>query len=115
MFRGLQACLQVYYNTAISVFQGNLQIFLYFYVLHKFEVILLDVLITSNRIKSLCKSNGITVKTLLESTNINRNFIYDLEKSGRIPSADKFERIADCLSCSVDYLLGRTDNPEVNR
>jgi len=112
---GLQACLQVYYNTVISVFQGILQIFLYFYILHKFEVILLDVLITSNRIKSLCKSNGITVKTLLESTNINRNFIYDLEKSGRIPSADKFERIADCLGCSVDYLLGRTDVPEVNR
>lgn len=75
----------------------------------------MDVLTTSIRIKSLCKSKGVTVKTLLESTDINRNFIYDLEKSGRIPSADKFERIADYLDCSVDYLLGRTDNPEINR
>ena len=24
-------------------------------------------------------------------------------------------RIADYLDCSVDYLLGRTDNPAVNR
>ena len=24
-------------------------------------------------------------------------------------------RIADVLDCSVDYLLGRTDKPEVNR
>lgn len=23
--------------------------------------------------------------------------------------------IADCLDCSVDYLLGRTDNPALNR
>ncbi len=26
-----------------------------------------------------------------------------------------FARIADYLDCFVDYLLGRTDNPEVNR
>ena len=28
---------------------------------------------------------------------------------------EKLERIADYLDCSVDYLLGRTDNPAVNR
>lgn len=26
-----------------------------------------------------------------------------------------FAKIADYLDCSVDYLLGRTDNPEVNK
>ena len=26
-----------------------------------------------------------------------------------------FAKIADSLDCSVDYLLGRTDNPEINR
>ena len=26
----------------------------------------------------------------------------------------KFAKIADALDCSVDYLLGRTDNPEIN-
>ena len=75
----------------------------------------MDVLTTSFRIKSLCKLKKCTIKSLLEHTGINRNFIYDLEKGGQIPSADKFERIADYLDCSVDYLLGRTDNPEVNR
>lgn len=75
----------------------------------------MDVLSTSQRIKTLCKEKKVTIKALLEATNINRNFIYDLEKGGQIPSADKFERIADYLGCSVDYLLGRTDNPEVNR
>ena len=26
-----------------------------------------------------------------------------------------FAKIADYLDCSVDYLLGRTDNPEINK
>ena len=41
--------------------------------------------------------------------------MYDLEKKAQAPSADKLESIADYLGCSVDYLLGRTDNPEVNK
>ena len=75
----------------------------------------MDVLMTASRIKALCKEKKIPVKSLLEHTSTNRNFIYDLEKSGQIPAADKLERIANELNCSVDYLLGRTDNPEVNR
>ena len=63
----------------------------------------------------LIAGQKISVKNLLEQTQINRNFIYDLEKGGQIPSAEKLERIADYLDCSVDYLLGRTDNPAVNR
>ena len=43
-----------------------------------------------------------------------RNFIYDLKKGGQLPSADKLERIADYLDCSMGYLLGRTDNPAMN-
>ena len=31
------------------------------------------------------------------------------------PSYDKLIEIADILNVSTDYLLGRTDNPEINR
>ena len=65
----------------------------------------------SNRIKILCKQKKMPIKILLEHTNINRNFIYDLERKEIAPAADKLEHIADYLDCSVDYLLGRTDNP----
>ena len=75
----------------------------------------MNVSITSARIKARCKEQGLSMKSLLEQANINRNFIYDLEKSGQIPAADKLERIPDYLDCSVDYLLGRTDNPHINR
>ena len=30
-------------------------------------------------------------------------------------SSENLVRIADYLGCSVDYLLGRTENPEINR
>ena len=69
----------------------------------------------SSLIKNLCKERKIAVRTLLEQCDINRNFMYDLEKKSVAPSCDKIERIADYLDCSVDYLLGRTDNPEVNK
>lgn len=32
-----------------------------------------------------------------------------------MPKADTLAKIADYLNCSVDYLLGRTDNPEINK
>lgn len=75
----------------------------------------MDILIVSSRIKLRCKDLGYTVKSLLEMADVSHSFMYDLEKRNRIPSADKLERIADCLDCSVDYLLGRTDVPEINR
>ena len=75
----------------------------------------MDNLLTSQRIKAICRAKKKTIKATLEACDINRNFIYDLEKVGQIPSADKLERIADYLDCSVDYLLGRTDNPDSHK
>lgn len=66
-------------------------------------------------IKELCKQSGITIKSLLEQCGINRNFMYDLEKNNQVPLVDKLEKIADCLDVSVDYLLGRTDNPNSHK
>lgn len=72
----------------------------------------MDNMTTSALIKKLCKAKNVSVKKLLESCQINRNFIYDLEHKEAAPTSDKMERIADYLNCSVDYLLGRTDVPQ---
>lgn len=69
----------------------------------------------ASTIKILCKSKKVTVKKLLEDCKINRNFMYDLEKKAQAPSIDKLEAIANYLDCSIDYLMGRTDNPEINK
>lgn len=70
---------------------------------------------TAALIKACCKDRGIAVSTLLAECGIRKGLIYDMEKRDWTPSADILEKIADYLDCSVDYLLGRTDNPAVNR
>ena len=70
---------------------------------------------TAKIIKDLCKRKGITAKTMLEECEINRGFIYCLEKENKTPSADKIVKIADYFNVSTDYILGRTDNPEINK
>ncbi len=69
----------------------------------------------TKRIKLICKSQKKTVSQMLIDCNISKSFIYDIEKRNMSPSCDKISRIADYLDVSVDYLLGRTDNPEVNK
>ncbi|MEZ3496540.1 MAG: helix-turn-helix domain-containing protein [Lachnospiraceae bacterium] len=66
-------------------------------------------------IKNSCKSKAISVSTLLTDCHIRKSLIYDMEKRDKTPSAEILEQIADYLDCSVDYLLGRTSIPEVNR
>lgn len=68
----------------------------------------------SDRIKSQAKSKKIALKKMLEELGLGINLISHLAKGQNI-TAINLARIADYLDCSVDYLLGRTDKPEVNR
>ena len=70
---------------------------------------------TAEIIKQLCVKRRISISAFLAICNIRKSFIYDLEKRNYTPSAELMERIADYFDCSVDYLLGRTENPETNR
>lgn len=67
----------------------------------------------ADRIKSLAKTRKVSVKQLLSEIGMGFNTMSNMKTS--MPKADNLARIADYLDCSVDYLLGRTDNPEVNR
>ncbi len=67
----------------------------------------------SERIKIQAKAHGVTVKKVLEDVGLNYNMMTSMRKS--MPKADNLAKIADYLDCSVDYLLGRTENPEVNK
>ena len=61
-------------------------------------------------IKKMAKERNITIKQLLEKCNLNINTISELSKGKQI-SYINFAIIADNLGCSVDYLLGRTNEP----
>lgn len=67
----------------------------------------------AERIKELAKIRGVSVKKLLEDVGLGFNTMSNMKTS--MPKADNLAKIADYLGCSVDYLLGRTENPEVNR
>lgn len=58
---------------------------------------------------------GLTPKKLSDATGISTGNISDWKSGRSLPSAIKLDIIANYLDCSVDYLLGRTDNPEVNK
>lgn len=70
--------------------------------------------VISEKIKMLCKQNNIPIGLLLQKCDINRNFIYDLEKKGMSPSIDKILAIAEYFNCSIDDLVGRTNNQSIS-
>ena len=65
------------------------------------------------RIKTLAKLKKITVKQLLADAGLSYNMITMMRAS--MPKADNLAKLADYLDCSVDYLLGRTDDPQSHR
>lgn len=66
-------------------------------------------------IKELCKNHGTSISKMLSECGIRKSLIYDLEKRDWTPSIAVAEQIADYLDCSVDYLLGRTDDPDSHK
>ena len=63
----------------------------------------------ATKIKFVAKSKSIKINQLLEDIDLNYNTMSNMRAS--MPRADNLAKIADYLNCSVDYLLGRTDNP----
>ncbi len=69
---------------------------------------------TAKRIKELCDMKGISINKMLIESGAGARTYHNM-LAGSYPSMDKAAKIADYLDCSIDYLLGRTDVPEVNR
>lgn len=65
-------------------------------------------------IKKCAKQQDIRLRDLLESCSLNINTLSQMTDKKGI-SCFSLAKIADYLDCSVDYLLGRTDIPAVNR
>ena len=63
----------------------------------------------ADRIKVIAKKKNISMKSLLENVGLGINTMANMKAS--VPKADNLAKIADYLDVSVDYLLGRTDDP----
>lgn len=68
----------------------------------------------ANRIKSRAKEQGIPLGELLSTCELGVNTISKMSKGTDILTHN-FVKLAEALDCSIDYLVGRTDNPNVNR
>ena len=62
-------------------------------------------------IKSIAKEKNITIKDMLTSCELGSNTMSSLYH-GKSIAFDSVAKIADYLGVSVDYLLGRTDEPK---
>ena len=63
------------------------------------------------RIKLLAKQKNIAISEMLEKIGLSKNTMNNFKTS--TPKADNLAKIADYLNCSVDYLLGRTYDPNL--
>lgn len=68
----------------------------------------------SNRLKELREKRELLSKDLAKIICVEPATITNWEKGNRFPKDDILIKIADYFDCSLDYLLGRTDNQSGN-
>ena len=68
----------------------------------------------ADMIKARAKEKKVALKDMLVDLELGSNTMSNM-RHDRMIAADSLARIADYLDCSVDYLLGRTYNPEINK
>ena len=66
------------------------------------------------RLKELRQQHGISQLKLAMDLSVNQNTISRYETGEREADYKTLIRIADYFDVSVDYLLGRTENPKMN-
>lgn len=69
-----------------------------------------DIMLVS-RIKTLAENRGETLKTIAIKLGFGENAIYKWDAQS--PKAENLEKVADFFGVSTDYLLGRTDDYEI--
>jgi len=71
--------------------------------------------VMQNRLRALRKSRGYTQVSLQMQTGIEQALLSKFETGERIPPTETLVRLADFYNVSIDYLLCRTDKPQINK
>ena len=74
-----------------------------------------DFMVSLNNLFNRIDELGLNAKKVSDETGISTGNISDWKSGRSMPTAVKLDILASYLNCSVDYLLGRTQNPNVNR
>lgn len=68
-----------------------------------------------NNLKLLRKSKGYTQIAVQMKTGIEQALLSKFENGERVPPTETLMRLADFYDVSIDYILCRTDNPNINK
>lgn len=68
-----------------------------------------------NRLRELRKSKKMTQIALQMQTGIEQALLSKFENGERVPPTDTLVKLADFYNVSIDYILCRTDKPNINR
>ena len=68
-----------------------------------------------NNLRKLRLERKMTQVALQLQTGIEQALLSKYETGERIPPTDTLLILADFYNVSIDYILCRTDNPEINR
>ncbi|MBQ7518901.1 MAG: helix-turn-helix transcriptional regulator [Clostridia bacterium] len=66
-------------------------------------------------LKKLRKKRGLSQIALQMHTGIDQSLLSLFETGKRIPPTDTLMILADFYNVSIDYILKRTDNPQINK
>jgi len=71
--------------------------------------------IMQNNLRKLRKENNLTQVALQMQTGIEQALLSKFENGERIPPTESLLILADFYNVSIDYILCRTNKPEINR
>lgn len=68
-----------------------------------------------NNLKLLRKSKGYTQIAVQMKTGIEQALLSKFENGERVPPTETLIKLADFYHVSIDYILCRTDNPNIQK
>ena len=68
-----------------------------------------------NRLRDLRKSRKMTQIALQMQTGIEQALLSKYENGSRVPPTETLLILAEFYNVSIDYILCRTDKPDINR
>ncbi len=69
----------------------------------------------SERLQYLKKENNLLQKDIAKDNSLSLRAYQYYERGQSDPTSSVLLKLADYFNVSIDYLVGRTDNPEINK
>ena len=66
---------------------------------------------TFEKVRELARKKGLSLNQVEEKLGYSKNTLYSLKR--KKVSSERLQEIADYFNVSTDYLLGRTENPNI--